>query len=636
MQRQKDASTFRDIIRVRLALRWVDKGKIDIRSLSSDLTKTLSRLEQFRLLIQVSFKVRLAPVVAGWSLSKVKEFCEGILDPSSPHDWRSSLLQQHASRHARASVAASLFLFRKIVPKPMSMEEKCTWILRYTDKMTSPSPPLDVKFDAFCRRKMKGIFKDGWDKRWTCWVDNFTLPTSSCLERNRKSGGSRGGDRVGLRDEYRRFCAGDGLKLGVKTVPMVIWTGGKWRLVTKFSERRSFLTPLHRLIYSHLSKKKWLLRGEATRDSFKDFKKKEGEVFVSGDYESATDNLNLNMTKLIVDCLRESSRHVPHPVWQEAQDNLENQFPDGRMQSRGQLMGALLSFPLLCIANYLTFLYAIPRYGVPVKINGDDIVFRCTPKEKDSWFSRVGESGLVCSKGKTLVLSSAFSLNSSFFISKRDGNVVDSHVVRSTCLFGGVEEPNQIAGRLKGVYRGGGVVGDQVRSFALKEMSKQVWLSNRSVRRGLGAQVSWRALKWSGLINREVFYNELPKETPLPPRKKQWSQNAIPDGYRRVRRHGAEAADHPDFVKDMIECCWIREPIVGDDNSLDRYWEIVRENTFRYVPPCEKRFARMAGMTEREIDNYYNRRTNTVREIGKMVWVKTQGAMLPFPAPVGM
>nr|QGZ00441.1 RNA-dependent RNA polymerase [Ourmia-like virus sp.] len=605
-----------------IASRWVEGGKIALRSSSSDLIQALARLERFRLLCQSTWKVRLPIVKRSWSLKSLKDFCDGILDKGCVcHEWRTSLLREnHASLRVRVAVASSLFLFRKVIPQEMTKSEVDKRLRAYIDKMSTPQPTISPPFVRHVQRWMRKLFKGGWDKRWSSRVDSFTLPTSSCLENPRKEGGPRGLDRARLRTEYRAFVEGTGSRIRGDTKPMMIWTGGKWRLVTKFSARRSFLTPLHHLIYDHLSTKNWLLRGEATRDEFEDFSRREGEVFVSGDYESATDNLNISLTHLVLDEMRRTSHYVPPHVWREARLALVARFPDGRKQSRGQLMGSLLSFPLLCLVNFLTFKWSIAR-RVPLKINGDDIVFRCRPAEADRWFKDVEQSGLVVSRGKTLVSRNVFSLNSTFFLPQSEGAEV-CPVIRSTCLFGGVEEPLQVAGRLKGVYCGGGRARDQIHAFALKEMSKGVWSSQRSVMRGLGCRTSWKALYWAGLKEREVFYNELLSEPDLPPRKRVWCQNAIPKGFERVPARSPSDADHPDFAKELIEACWTVEPKKQSEQSNDVYWEVVRSDTFKFVPPPARRFARMAGMTDAEADQFYNRRTNTVRRNERKVWVK--------------
>jgi hypothetical protein len=419
-----------------------------------------------------------------------------------------------------------------------------------------------------------------------------------------------------LREEYRAFCAGKDVRLSGNTVLCTIWTGGKWRLVSKFEARRSFLSPVHQTIYNHLSKKNWLLRGEATPEVFKDFTSRDGEIFVSGDYESATDNLNISLSHLMLDCMRQTSTHIPHTVWREARKALVAKFANGAAQTRGQLMGSLLSFPLLCLANFLAFKWAVKR-KVPLKINGDDIVFRCRPEEAEKWFKEIAQSGLTISKGKTLTTKSIFSLNSTFFHAGE--RVEQCPLIRSTCLFGAVEDPHEIEGRLQGVYSGYGSARDHLHCLTLREMSKQIWSSQRSIRRGLGAKVSWRALKWAGLKERENFYNSLAVEVPLPVKKKLWSQNAIPDNYIRVQTSNIHAQDDPNFMKDMIECCWTREP--KKRNSGD-YWSEVRDRTLAYQPPVAKRFALMAGMSKREADEYFNRTINTTVTKRKMVWVR--------------
>jgi len=607
-----------------LASRWVLKGKIACRSFSPNLIQSLGRLERLRLLLQTCFKVKLQPVRRDdWSLRVLKEFCEGILDRSvSRHEWRSSLSEQHASKRVRVQVSSTLFLFRKVIPKEMTTSDIESTIGKYVDKMSSPSDPLEPGFESFCKKRLQSMFRGGWDKSWSSFRDTFVLPTRSCLESGRSSGGPRGLDRDLLRSEYQRFTTGEDISLGLRTKPLMVWTGGKWRLVTKFSARRSFLGPLHRCIYGHLSRKDWLLRGEATPDRFSEFERVQGEEFVSGDYESATDNLNINLTKLILREISQTSHHVPASVWKQAFIGLENQFPDGRMQSKGQLMGSLLSFPLLCISNFLAFKYAIRRH-VPVKINGDDIVFRCTPYERKRWFSFVEKTGLVVSKGKTLVSKSVFSLNSTFFSSSVSG-VDECPVIRSTCLFGPCEEPSQISGRLKGVYRGGGIVGEYTRSLALREMSKQVYSTQRSLRRGLGAVLSWRTIRWAGLEDREFFYNRLQVEKALPPIKKEWSLNAIPDGYERRRVYGT-AVDDPQFVEEMIENCWTRPALIGRESSLDEYWREVRVDTFRYVMPIHLRWWRIAGGKGAP-----DLSVNTKRVEGRLVWRKTSGEGVAF------
>jgi len=614
----------KSLLTKKLCLRWVEGGEIALRSLSPVTTRVLVRIEQFRILSQKMWNVRLPPVKrTNWDTKSLKDFCEGILDKGCRcHEWRTSLLREnHASLRVRVAVASSLFLFRKVIPQELSPAEVKEKTKKYIRKMTEAQSPPTASYMVHVRRWTRKPFKPGWDGGWDDACKGFTLPTSSCVESKRSEGGPRGLDRSRLRTEYKAFIEGSrGVGLSEKTVPMMIWTGGKWRLVTKFSYERSFLTPVHRVMYNHLSKKNWLLRGEATPDRFEGFHRIDGEIFVSGDYESATDNLNIWATLCAVDEMRRTSRHIPRAVWDAAVGSLKNRFPNGKMQQRGQLMGSLLSFPLLCLNNFLAFKWAIPR-KVPVKINGDDIVFRCRPEEADRWFKEIEKSGLVVSRGKTLVNKNLFSLNSAFFLPLAD-TVKVCPSLRSTCLFGPAEDPAAIGGRLSAVYRFGSGAGLRLaQTFALQQMSKQVWASQRSVRRGLCSTTSWRVLKAAGLKERECFYNRQEKEKALPVKQKEWMQNAIPDNYIRVPACTVHTKDDPDFYQEMVECTWSRDP-KKREGAQDDYWRYVREGTFRYVPPPAKKFALMAGFSQREYLEYSNRVVNTERGQKKMVWVK--------------
>nr|WAK77988.1 MAG: RNA-dependent RNA polymerase [Botourmiaviridae sp.] len=585
--------TFKESLEEKLAARWVVRGNIVPRALPKTTFDALVKLEKLRGVLNASLGVRLPPVPSlTWSVPNLKGFCDGILDRDTPwHAWRSSLLQQHACRRTRVGVAASLFLFRKVLPSEMTREQKQKKLADYVNKMCSPSPPLDPSFAQFAEREVSRLFRIGWDSRWQKVRDSFVLPTSSCLENRRGAGGPRNLDREMLRECYRAFSSGTAFDLGTAMEPMIINTGGKDRLVTQFSCFRSFLKPLHTLLYDHLSKKDWLLRGDVTPGSVASFVPVDGEVFVSGDYESASDNLNIELSGLMIRCIRKSSLYVPGSVWNAAYASLRNDFPDGRTQQTGQMMGSLLCFPLLCLANYLTFKFSVRR-PVPVLINGDDIVFRCRTNEKDEWVKNVGSSGLVLSVGKTMVHRSVFSLNSTYFVSSKSSGVSFAPLIRPKCLFGNVEDAGEVAGRLAGCVTGNGRFREVVQSFLLREIAGGVFSTQRSLRRGIGAKVSTRVIRWSRLDLREEFYLSLHSEPSVPLRKKLWMHNSIPDGYTKC---AGFSEDSETFQSDMVETCWTRGPISGEGMTSDAYWSYVREGTYRYVPFTASRFWRVAG-----------------------------------------
>jgi len=111
---------------LKLAARWVVRGNTDTRALPKQTFDALVKIERFRILVNNCYAVDLKPVVRDdWCVKNLKGFCDGILDRDTPfHSWRSSLLRQHACRRTRVGVAASLFLFRKVLPTEMSKKKR--------------------------------------------------------------------------------------------------------------------------------------------------------------------------------------------------------------------------------------------------------------------------------------------------------------------------------------------------------------------------------------------------------------------------------------------------------------------------------------------------------------------------------
>jgi hypothetical protein len=165
-----------------------------------------------------------------------------------------------------------------------------------------------------------------------------------------------------------------------------------------------------------------------------------GMKWNSGDFSGATDNLHRDVTRLIakflfsdldpvlqvriLDSLTDSwidYSKVPlrggflqdyYSVWRSCQQGL-------KQQTNGQLMGHVLSFPILCLANYLIFLYSFQRRGKvtppKVRVNGDDILFCCYPEDYEAWCEDVRKIGFFPSLGKNLFSSRVAQINSVLF-----------------------------------------------------------------------------------------------------------------------------------------------------------------------------------------------------------------------------
>lgn len=519
-------------------------------------------------------------------MSSLKSFCSGLIERRN-HLWSGSL--RRLGIKSRLSIAHSLFLFRKTLPsKPPNLDH-------FLDVIESPCPEPDEEFVDFCRTETRKIFSSGWDlKKYPSACISSTVSTSSCAENGKANGGCRKWvldskmPNVSCRDDfveslltYNKYSRSTPSRL------VAVETGGKWRKITVPSGNLSLLRPLHTAIYARLSEQSWLLRGKETANKFSDFVTVVGEEFVSGDYESATDFLNTRVSKEVLAQILMRCRAVPHGVSQMAMDSLSLPVSlrreDGTnrvaQQNSGQMMGYLLSFPLLCLINYLTFRFVIRR-DVPVKINGDDIVFRSTPEEKEAWMAQVGKSGLRLSVGKTMVNKKFFTLNSCLFEARKE-TVKALPFIRSTALFPKDKDPSSVMG-LAGRYQSfcpgySGVKRRHLRVAWLRFNRNLIDVTRRSVSRGLGLNVDYCMLVESGLWAREAWYLSLEKESPLPAPFSEWACPPVGFKYIRVPRVTDEIRLAGEGVSSaFVEAAWNRP----EDKPTNEWFAEMREGTY--------------------------------------------------------
>jgi hypothetical protein len=369
---------------------------------------------------------------------------------------------------------------------------------------------------------------------------------------------------------------------------------GKWRVVTAAPSAAVVLRPLHDLIYDRISKEDWLLRGSALPESFSNFHCRADEVFVSGDYQSATDNLRVEVAEEILGTILRSCTHVPLSVQRVAFGSLRSLLEvDGGetfVQARGQLMGSYLSFPLLCLQNYLAFKYLVRR-DVPVKINGDDIVFRCYPAEFKVWADGLGELGLTLSAGKTMVRRRFFSLNSTYFQARPHRAVKFVPVVRASLFWKPIEDAMSLTGRMNVVAQGFGPQrAFDLRVGLLRRFASKLSCTQRSLTRGLGMDLSEREITAAGFAARGRFYLSFPRESRPP--SKACVSGALPRGWVRVPSFFSEK-DDPGFGLALARHCW---RTATQQLSSDDYWEVVRRGTCKYQTQDLERGRKLLGV----------------------------------------
>jgi hypothetical protein len=176
----------------------------------------------------------------------------------------------------------------------------------------------------------------------------------------------------------------------------------------------------------------------------------EDEFFVSGDYQASTDNLHRFVSEVIVDELIIQCQ-IPGDLGQLFRTALtrhlieryvvrrgrvisqfaltEGQDVGSKMQKSGQLMGSVVSFPVLCIANAALCRLAMEigsqrRWSLAdarLIINGDDCLFRTNRLGYDMW-RKIGEFfGLQESVGKTFLSRHYLNVNSTGFLYESPG-----------------------------------------------------------------------------------------------------------------------------------------------------------------------------------------------------------------------
>jgi hypothetical protein len=219
-----------------------------------------------------------------------------------------------------------------------------------------------------------------------------------------------------------------------------------------------------------------------------------------------------------------------------------------------------------------------------LRINGDDIVFRCRPHEYERWKRNVGAAGLTLSAGKTLVDGRFFSLNSAFFEGQRAG-AREVPVIRLSWWYDQGLPSGDVFRR---VVRGW--TGESRRLVGGSWLSSQrraIQASGRSVWE-LGIRADNSQLHTAGLAPREAFYRGshgclgLP-ESPVPgvpldrknPACDGWVFCSRPlvsrprERFEWDQRHRTECA----------ESVW--QPMsVRSEVLWDRWWEDLRSSGF--------------------------------------------------------
>lgn len=150
-----------------------------------------------------------------------------------------------------------------------------------------------------------------------------------------------------------------------------------------------------------------------------------GKKLLSGDYTAATDELNFNISQAVISEIRDAFSDLPllqQWISYEGGSHLVH-YPEYTglcpvIQSNGQLMGSLLSFPILCLVNAFTMCKAQNKSleTVQALFHGDDIAAAVTDEEFLLWKENAANCGLSLSIGKNYLSEDFVSIDSKLFI----------------------------------------------------------------------------------------------------------------------------------------------------------------------------------------------------------------------------
>nr|UQB76427.1 RNA-dependent RNA polymerase [Flumine narna-like virus 10] len=155
--------------------------------------------------------------------------------------------------------------------------------------------------------------------------------------------------------------------------------------------------------------------------------------YISGDYKAATDNLKKWAIEIVAQtiAIRLKLGEEETKIFIDA---LTRHRINGIPQTEGQLMGSIVSFPVLCIINAAICRYAmeigerklIPLHDAAMMIHGDDLVMKTHKATRNVWKTASNCVGLTPSIGKCFYSRDYLNINSRFYLVEEHTHMVES------------------------------------------------------------------------------------------------------------------------------------------------------------------------------------------------------------------
>nr|UOV22974.1 RNA-dependent RNA polymerase [Colletotrichum fructicola ourmia-like virus 2] len=318
---------------------------------------------------------------------------------------------QRLCRRDRWELAHALSSIKRNLPAGCVQHTPSSRLL-WEENATSKPPPSSSEFLAFVKKEITRIFPPGWDRNYGSFVGSHLPNPTSRYNKDKPA------DLAWLNRRSDFFtCALQETEVSPVFCARYkeVLSAGKCRPLLIYDEKIDLLAPLHKLIYSHIRKTDWLLCGPPTEKRMKSVCVKAYQTSV--DLVAATDNLRHDVADEILDAMFFTSVKIPRSVRALAHGSLSPLFKDSRNIWRrvrhGQMMGAYLSFPLLCLQSYLAARWATRlEEGARILINGDDCVISADRIITKEDYPR----GFILNDNKTIRAPNVVEINSTAFI----------------------------------------------------------------------------------------------------------------------------------------------------------------------------------------------------------------------------
>jgi hypothetical protein len=350
----------------------------------------------------------------------------GSIGKRGDHVFRYQGLELNMDLPGGAEAAFSIYLGRKgfTNPDPRDVEKET---FAAVERLTSECPPAPDHLVSLTRKFAERFFVR--PKNWSPRAPNSG---KGCLEAIRKNGGKRA---VAYGKGPDPFYEG-------RVQPLTILSAGKLRTITLSSVVSEKYSCMNGLMFEAIRGLPWLVSGRSVADWARDVVVHEGDIATCGDGKACTDFFNPVFADTVIDVLAE--RFFPEdPQAASTMKSFTTHADLGRewldvgvrawesygKQTRGQLMGSDLSFPVLCWVSFLAHLEAeglaetldkmpIDDFEAFVRtynrcgVNGDDIVSFGSEGSDLRWEAAFAKVGGVPSSAKSPCDPEFFTINS--------------------------------------------------------------------------------------------------------------------------------------------------------------------------------------------------------------------------------